>query len=144
MRVTQKRTWTEIAVNMTPLIDVVFLIIIFFILMINFSEMHLRDVNLPKADQAQEKGMGQKSLFQIIIKSKDEILLDGRHVSLENLAPALRKGLGSGSPKGVQIQGDEKIPYALIRGVLQKVSTSGIGKIEFTTLIQSPEPLQEP
>ncbi|MEL0083145.1 MAG: biopolymer transporter ExbD, partial [Gammaproteobacteria bacterium] len=52
MRAYRKRPWARLVVDMTPLIDVIFLIIIFFIILINFSQVHIRNVILPNADQA--------------------------------------------------------------------------------------------
>ena len=54
MRTYRKREWSSMVVNMTPLINVIFLITVFIIIMINFSEVLLRKVNLPKADEAKE------------------------------------------------------------------------------------------
>ena len=54
MRTYRKREWSSLVVNMTPLINVIFLITVFMIIMINFSEVFLREVNLPKADEAKE------------------------------------------------------------------------------------------
>ena len=52
MRAYRKRRWTSIAVNMTPLIDVVFLIIIFFIMIMNVTDVLSSKVTLPLADEA--------------------------------------------------------------------------------------------
>ena len=48
----RKRKWSSLSVNMVPLINVIFLITIFIVMMINFSEVLIKRVNLPKADEA--------------------------------------------------------------------------------------------
>ncbi|MBU4001464.1 MAG: biopolymer transporter ExbD [Proteobacteria bacterium] len=128
---------------MTPLIDVVFLIIIFFIIMINFSEMHIRNINLPKADEAHDSLVNKNIILPVIIKSKEMIYLDRKLVTLETLTPALENKKAKMRDFQIQIMADETVPYEVIKQVLHKLSSLGIGKIEFSTLKQSPEPLQE-
>ena len=50
MRTHRKRKWSSLTVNMIPLINVIFLINIFIVMMINFSEVLIKRVTLPKAD----------------------------------------------------------------------------------------------
>jgi len=52
VRAFRKREWASFVVNMTPLIDVVFLIIIFFIMIMSFYEFLPKNVILPNADEA--------------------------------------------------------------------------------------------
>ena len=143
MRANRKRPWAAMAVNMTPLIDVVFLIIIFFMIMINFSEMHIRNINLPKADEAKDSLVDKNSVLPVIIKSETIIYLDRTLVSLKALLPALENKKAQMKDFRIQIMADEAVSYEIIKEVLHKISSSGIGKIEFSTLKQNPEPLQE-
>jgi biopolymer transport protein ExbD len=139
----RKRPWSALAVNMTPLIDVVFLIIIFFIIMINFSEMHIRDILLPKADEARDSLSGKNILLPVIIKSDGRIYLDRAVVDLKTLPGALERKKAAMRIFQIQIQADESVPYEMVKQVLSTLSSSGIGKIEFSALKQSPGPLQE-
>ena len=143
MRAYRKRTWAAMAVNMTPLIDVVFLIIIFFIIMINFSEMHIRKINLPKADEARESLVDKNFILPLIIKSPKEIYLDRTLVSFETLIPALENEQVGIRAMQIQILADESVPYEVVKTALHKLSAAGIGKIEFSTIKESPDPLQE-
>lgn len=143
MRAIRKRPWPALAVNMTPLIDVVFLIIIFFIIMINFSEMHIRDINLPKADEALDSLANKNIILPVIIKADKKIYLDRAIVDLQTLPGALKKKKAAMKDFQIQIQADETVPYEIVKEILQTLSASGIGELEFSTLKQSPEPLQE-
>ena len=143
MRAFRQRTWAAMAVNLTPLIDVVFLIIIFFIIMINFSEMHIRKINLPKADEAKESLVAKNLILPVIIKSKETMYLDRTSISLDTLIPELEKKRQYMAAINIQIMADESVPYEVIKDVLYKLSSAGIGKIEFSTLNEEPDPLQE-
>lgn len=48
---------TEVKMDMTPMIDVVFLMIIFFLIVSDLTQQDLAEIFLPKADQAQEDEM---------------------------------------------------------------------------------------
>jgi biopolymer transport protein ExbD len=130
------------AVNMTPLIDVVFLIIIFFIIMINFSEMHIRKLDLPKADETQESTVPKLLKISLTIKSKDMVLLDRTKIQLSQL-DRLRQ-IKTGLPRDlcVLIQAEAKVPYGVIKKAMQQLSLANVQKIEFSTLKGKPSPLQ--
>ncbi len=143
MRAYRKRIWSAMAVNMTPLIDVVFLIIIFFIIMINFSEMHIRKLDLPRASETQASIVDKRLKISLTIKSKDMVLLDRAKIQLSQLH-RLRK-IKPGLPRdlSVLIQADEKVPYGVIKKAMQQLSHANIQKIEFSTVKDRPSPLQE-
>ena len=143
MRAYRKRPWTAMAVNMTPLIDVVFLIIIFFILLINFSEMHIREINLPKADEAVESRVDEKLIIPIVAKAKDAVFLGSKKIALSDLDKALRARRIDPEAITVQIRADENVPYEVIREILYRLSLAKIRNIEFSTLKEPPMPLQE-
>ena len=143
MRAYRKRSWAAMAVNLTPLIDVVFLIIIFFIIMINFSEMHIRKINLPKADEAKDSLVDKNFILPVIVKSEDLLYLDRTRITLESLADGIREKRRTRAMFTVQVMADEAVPYAVIKKVLNQLSSAGIGRIEFSTVKDAPEPLQE-
>ena len=143
MKAYRKRPWSALAVNMTPLIDVVFLIIIFFIIMINFSEMHIRRVILPKADETRESRVDRRLKMPIIIKSEDMVFLDRTRIKVPQLKSIYR--IRPDMPKDVTvvIQADERVPYGVVKVVMHQLSLANISRIEFSTVKEQPEPLQE-
>ncbi len=143
MRTHRKRPRAALMVNMTPLIDVVFLIIIFFIIMINFSEMHLKNVNLPRADESKESIFEKRSKIHLTIKSQDEIFLERKKVTLENLADILKRKLANPKDTTVQLRADENVTYDVIKKIMIKAALTHINKIEFSTCIEEPIPLEK-
>ncbi|MFH2046889.1 MAG: biopolymer transporter ExbD [Pseudomonadota bacterium] len=143
MRAYRKRPWSEMAVNLTPLIDVVFLIIIFFIIIINFSEMQIRNVDLPKADEAHVSKVDNRYKIPLIIKSEDQVFLDRTKINIEQLDRIYQIKNNIPLDVTIVINADKNIPYKVIKHVMHKLSLANIYKIEFTTLQDSPDPLQE-
>jgi biopolymer transport protein ExbD len=143
MRTYRKRPWAALLVNMTPLIDVVFLIIIFFIIMINFSEAHLRTVNLPKADEAIKSRVENKLKIPITIKSKKLIFWERQQLKLSELTGILEQMAAEPGDITVQIRANEDVAYETIKAVLLKLAGLHINKIEFATTDEAPDPLEK-
>lgn len=131
MKTDRKKAPASLIVNMTPLIDVVFLIIVFFIMIMNFSEVLTSQVVLPKADEAKENL--ETGNLSITVKSEELILLGNKQVSLNSLEKVLSQDVFEHQRKKVQLRGDENVPYDVIQKVMQKIAATGITQVHFST-----------
>jgi biopolymer transport protein ExbD len=143
MRTFRKRPWAALLVNMTPLIDVVFLIIIFFIIMINFSEAHLRTVNLPKADEATESLVENRLKIPITIKNKDLVFWERQQLHVSQLSGIIKRQGIDIQDVTVQIRANEDVAYEVVKEVLMELAMMHIDKIEFATTDEAPDPLEK-
>lgn len=143
MRAYRKRKWSSLSVNMVPLINVIFLITIFIVMMINFSEVLIKRVNLPKADEAREVEELLKAKIPIIVKSEELIFLGRTRVSLDTLEQRLWQTVRSPQTTTVQLRGDEDIPYEMVQKVMQTIAALGITRIEFSTRKEAVPPLEK-
>ncbi len=146
MRTYRKRPWSSLVWNATPLIDVIFLLIIFFLLTINFSEAIIKRVNLPRADEAQEIEKNVKRI-SITVLSAEHIFVGMKMVPLAELEKSLFALLNERSldPQTITLQllGDEDVPYEVVQTVMQKIALIGITRIEFSTLKEEVPPLED-
>jgi len=143
MRAYRKREWSSLTVNMVPLINVIFLITIFIIMMINFSEVIIRRVTLPKADEAKEIREQVIGKIPITVKSEGVIFLGRERVSLDNLEDALWQTVDYPQRSTVQFRGEENIPYDVVQKVMQKIAALGITRIEFSASKEAVPPLEK-
>lgn len=143
MRAYRKRTWAPLVVDLTPLIDVIFLIIIFFIILINFSQIHIRNVVLPYADQSYEASNPNQQRMPITIRSKDEIFLARERVSLVSLSDVIARKYPIGREVTALIRANEDVPYEIIKLIMIKLAKLNIDKVEFATWEGAPDPLLE-
>ena len=143
MRAYRKRKWSSLSVNMVPLINVIFLITIFIVMMINFSEVLIKRVNLPKADEAKEIKEQLKKKIPIIVKSEELIFLGRKRVSLDTLEHELWQTVRYPRVSTVQFRGDENIPYDTVQKVMQTIAALGITRIEFSTRKEAVPPLEK-
>jgi len=127
---------------MVPLINVIFLITIFIVTMINFSEVLIKKVNLPKADEAKEVKEQLETRILIIVKSEDLIFLGRKRVSLDTLEHELWQTVLYPQRSTVQLRGEEDIPYDIVQKVMQTIAALGITRIEFATSKEAVPPLE--
>ena len=76
---------TEVKMDMTPMIDVVFLMIIFFMIVSDMSQQDLADLTLPKADEAVDDETEEGRMVVNIFKDGK---LEIKRVGYEDLADA--------------------------------------------------------
>lgn len=74
----RKNMSDEVDVNLTPLIDVVFLLLIFFMVTTTFDKNAKININLPTTQNAASAPM--KKPMEIIIDAKGKYFVDGREV----------------------------------------------------------------
>ncbi|WP_442485221.1 ExbD/TolR family protein [Aeoliella sp. SH292] len=109
MPVTVRKGLSENTLNLTPLIDMVFLLLIFFLVATRFEEEE-RDmaINLPKASAAEPTIFPGKEIF-VTITPTGEFFLDGQQYTAGSLEQKL-KSLHQDNPgkQRVKIRADEK------------------------------------
>jgi biopolymer transport protein ExbD len=131
VRAFRKREWASFVVNMTPLIDVVFLIIIFFIMIMSFYEFLPKNVILPNADEA--KSNTELKECSITITAEEYVLLGNRKVGVSDLAQIIRAMFPDPRGHTVELRGDKDAPVDMVQKVMQQVAQAGITRIHFAT-----------
>jgi len=149
----------EIEMNLTPMIDVTFLLLIFFMLVVKLTQDDLLQLELPKAEKAEEDKSDDADRL-IINLSKGEIqagektydvLIKGitYHIGRKDGIWAYKPGpfydtikgaaeragkdktIAHASARQVLIRADVDCPYDYIAMVLQALTDVGIYKVQF-------------
>ena len=71
---------TELSLEVTPLIDIVFLLLIFFVLNSQFEKLTTMELSLPKVNSNQLNELANENLI-IEINSAEEVILNGKRLS---------------------------------------------------------------
>lgn len=116
----------EVAVDLTPMLDVVFIMLIFFIVTTSFVKEAGIDVNKPKAAQAQKKPTA--TIF-IAIRPNGEIHMDKRVVDIERVSATIEKLLAESPTDTVIIQADREAKHGVVVKVMDQIKAAGIEKI---------------
>lgn len=121
-----KREDEEAAIDMTPMLDIVFIMLIFFIVTTSFVKEAGIDVQKPKAANASKKPTA--NIF-IAIRENGEIWMDKRAVDVERVSANLEKLLAEQPTDIVIIQADKGAKHGVVVKVMDAVKDAGIDKI---------------
>ncbi|MBN2164287.1 MAG: biopolymer transporter ExbD [Pontiellaceae bacterium] len=122
-------------VEMLPLIDVVFLLLVFFIYaMLSMVVHHGLKVELPAAGTA---GLDQAEHITITIDAGNRIYLDETEVVFEEL-PNLIRALRGDSARPVFINGDQTADLGLAIRLLDQLKKEGIEEVSFSCRTSAP------
>ncbi len=120
--------------NITPLIDVVFLLLIFFMVSTTFDRFSEIRIELPEAN-AEQPGREPASI-DITIDRDGRYYVDRRQVvdtTLGTLRQALEKALGGRSGLPVVISADALAPHQSVITAMDAASRVGLSRITFAT-----------
>ena len=128
---TSKRARIEIL----PLIDIVFLLLVFFIYaMLSMAVHRGLPVDLPMSQSAE---IDQKLTLSVTIKDDGLIHIDKTPVALEDLTEILRARSEEASETGVLVFADKDLSYQMIYTVLDNIRLAGISRISLQADFES-------
>ena len=108
----------EPQLNLTPMIDIVFLLIIFFMVGTRFSEIEQQyDIELPTATTVEPMTSRPDSIVLNVARSGD-VMISGETVSLEELSTRLTAARKAYTEQAVLIRGDGEGVYQSIIDVM--------------------------
>ncbi|MCD6450893.1 MAG: biopolymer transporter ExbD [Acidobacteria bacterium] len=126
----RKKKPREIKIDIHPLIDVVFLLLIFFMVTTTFVERPGLKLELPKAKSATQERM--KELIITVSRNK-RVFFQGREVAVSNLESLLKKALAQSETKQVIIRADRKVEYGFIVEIMDFARRSGARGLTIAT-----------
>lgn len=135
-----RRVREEVEVNLTPLIDVVFLLLIFFMVSTTFTKETSLSLDLPEASS--QSSRASDTQIEITITQGGDFALNG--VSLINkkddtLRAALEKVSEGDSAIPLVITADSATPHQSVVTALDVAGQLGFAKLSITTKLTAPE-----
>ncbi len=121
----------EVIMDVTPLIDVVFLLLIFFMITTTFVNNPGIEVDLPKASSADSPS--QVVDLTIAITEEGEIIYNNRKVSLTELQAELETQASENAQATVIVQADSKTNHGLVVQIMDVAKSSGFSKLAIAT-----------
>jgi biopolymer transport protein ExbD len=120
-------------INLTPLIDVVFLLLIFFMVSTTFRDDGRLPLRLPEAD-AKPIPADQIELTEVVIERGGRISIDSRAVvdaNVESLKQALVDAVGVERNRPLLIKADARVTHEVVMRVLDAAGQLGLSQIAF-------------
>ncbi|MCY7295950.1 ExbD/TolR family protein [Alteromonas sp. a30] len=116
----------DASIDMTPMLDIVFIMLIFFIVTTSFVKEAGIEVNKPDASNATK----QKSANIFIAINEDgDVWMDKREVDVERVRANIERMLAEQPTEVVIIQADVKAEHGKVVEVMDQVKAAGIARI---------------
>ena len=133
MRRRRSKTQDEEEVNLTPMLDVVFILLIFFIVTASFVKESGMDINRPDAAMAVRKERGN---ILVAITPSGQIWIDRRQVDVRAVRANIER-LHAENPQGaVVIQADRESKNGLLVEVMDAAKLAGVENISIAAEIE--------
>ena len=116
----------DAAIDMTPMLDIVFIMLIFFIVTTVFVKEAGIEVNKPEASQA---FLHKNANIFIAVTEDGTVWLDKREVAVDTVRANLERLLTEQPTDYVFIQADVKAKHGIVVKVMDQVKAAGIDRI---------------
>ncbi|MFV9615173.1 MAG: ExbD/TolR family protein [Gammaproteobacteria bacterium] len=120
--------------NLTPMLDVVFILLIFFIVTTSFVKETGIDVNRPSATTAEKKAQGN---ILIAINANGDIWIDNREIDIRAVRANIQVLKASYPQSSVIIQSDQDASTGKLVKVMDQVRLAGVQNISIAASIDS-------
>lgn len=117
--------------NLTPLIDIVFLLLIFFMLTSHFVREDTLNIQLPETESGQQ--LDEKKSIEVVINADEQWLYQGQVIDAESLKKSLRDDLSKIEGKRVRIRGDKVSDLGSAVSLLDLVREAGATGVDIVT-----------
>lgn len=126
MRRRRKSQEEDAGIDLTPMLDVVFIMLIFFIVTTSFVKESGLDVNRPSASTAKKK---ERASILVAISQNGEIWIQKRRIDIRSVRANIER-LHAESPEGtVVIQADKASETGVLVQVMDQIRLAGVESI---------------
>ncbi len=115
--------------NLTPLIDIVFLLLVFFLLTTQFIEEDGIGVKLPSSNSVTTRDRDEVA---VAITRQGDLYVNGQRLPLAELTAKLADMLGSDTT--VVVRGDREVALQTLVSVMEKAKQAGAARLVVATL----------
>ena len=121
----------EAEINITPMLDVVFIMLIFFIVTTSFTKETGAAINRPEAAQAAALRNGT---ILIGIKANDDIWMSKRSIELREVRQMVERARGENPEGSVVIVADRGARIATLTQVMDQVRMAGVESVAISAV----------
>ena len=120
------RARKQVDLNVTSLVDVLFLLLIFFTLTSTFKRAGEINLQLPKSTTGQPTASGaNQEPVDLVLTEKGTLFLDGSPTTFDAVLPRLRAAHARQPDRQVMIEAEERVGHGEVVRLLDAVRTAG-------------------
>jgi biopolymer transport protein ExbD len=117
--------------NVTPLVDVMLVLLVIFIVTAPLIVPQSMKVNLPKTQAVAQQDNAKNS--QLILEANGQVTFEGQQVSDKDLGQLLKDK--SSTPQfQLQVSADKAVPYGRVAEIMAIAQSSGVTKMSFVSV----------
>jgi biopolymer transport protein ExbD len=116
------------SLNLTPLLDMVFLLLMFFFLTTQFIQDDGINMRLPEASSAMEQ---DRDHITVSLTAQGDMYLNGQPLAMDDLEPGLRALMGSNTT--VVLRADRSVHLQNAVGIMEQAQRAGASRIMVAT-----------
>ena len=128
MRRRKKKAGDSQEVDLTPMLDVVFIMLIFFIVTASFVKEKGLDLNRPSKNQQERPDDAKKSIV-INITDRNQVWIQKRPVDVRSVKANVARLLAENPGAGVVIRADGESKNGLMIQVMDQAKQAGAGSV---------------
>ncbi len=126
---------TSFEINVTSLIDVLFVLLLFFMVSTSFTDTHGIPLKLPKSSSG--AAMSEKQELDVSVDAQGGIFMAGKPVSIDVLQEKLKELHSRSESPLFIIRGDQASSHGSIVSIMDLARTEGIERIAIATEAKS-------
>jgi len=126
----KERDSTEQEINISPLIDIVFILLIFFMVSATFVKDYDLDINRPKASSSTASS---SKAIRVHIDSSGDVFMDGQPVRSWVIQNYVREKLGNSADSTVLVVADEGVAAGKLIEVVDQCRMAGAANVGVVT-----------
>ncbi|MEP7706199.1 biopolymer transporter ExbD [Paraglaciecola sp. 25GB23A] len=120
----------DAAIDMTPMLDIVFIMLIFFIVTTVFVKEAGIEVNKPGAS---ESVMPKNANIFIAVTEAGDVWIDKRQIDIDSVRANLERLMAEQPSDVLIIQADKNSDYGVVMDVMDQVKAAGVDRISIAT-----------
>lgn len=140
MQLRRVRRFPAVVINIAPLIDVVFLLIIFFMTVSQISRVEAENIALPEASEGNAASLAPGRLV-VNVSKEGRVVIAGLEYTPETLQTLVAEELAdhADSELNVVIRGDRDAPWQHVAHVIRGCAKQGIVRIRMAVSEGEPD-----
>jgi biopolymer transport protein ExbD len=139
----RRKARENVDIGLAPLIDVVFILLLFFVVTTTFTRETQLKVDLPEAASGTPPQDAEKKQLEVVIDVDGSFTLNGKTLikhDLSTLMAALSKESGGDTSLPMIISADGKTPHQAVITAMDAAGKLGFAQLRITTVEAHPEP----
>ncbi len=130
-RVRRRQERRALGLNLTPLVDVMFHLMIFILVTAQYSNVYSMKVDLPKAESAQR--VGEKKVVVVSLTDDAAIFFEKTKVNITELESQLKELAERESPPQIILRADQDSTTGTLVEVMDVVQKVGLKRVSLQT-----------